>query len=384
MLIIDNRGGEVNKVVVLICLVFCSDTFGGFSASFDLGSVVIHFSDELDLYNYSRNVLSRGDFEGNGGDAGSAHFYETLERIGVKLGVLNFDGVSPESLRAAVLDYRIGLFRPSLLCGSKLSINGGRVDAINFPKRKLLLLDCGKYKSLNDKERELLVLHESLHLAGLDDYGYELSAKLYTYIFSFDHYRRDLLDIAGQLLRSSMRCDIKGYGHLRRYKGFGSIVNTQDVLPLGLSALLESIRSNCHFISSDLLFSHGSSLRGVGVNGVSYFLLFLSKLIIDYNMDISIFGFATENYKYGLGVLEKVLENEKGLMLLEVYPCKFNRLAMVDRTLPFLSSRRHVECKGHTIFELFKNYDFSYSAASSDLLILPQELISLFERLPSL
>jgi hypothetical protein len=111
---------------------------------------------------------------GNGGDIYALQFASYADRI-VKYLQVNQDDVpeiNADKLEQIVADTKIESTT------EKLVLNGYVKAAINYPDKKLIVINQDQWSNSSDRERSALVLHEYLSLMGIEDAKYAVSKRV--------------------------------------------------------------------------------------------------------------------------------------------------------------------------------------------------------------
>jgi hypothetical protein len=119
-----------------------------------------------------------GDGVGNGGDGLAAEFILTAKDA------FRILKNKPESAQYLDLDKLSMAIANTKVSSSKepLILNGIEVDAINYPRRQLIVINRARWLDLRHSNRTLtrfnLVVHEYLGIMGIDDHQYNISESI--------------------------------------------------------------------------------------------------------------------------------------------------------------------------------------------------------------
>ncbi len=119
-----------------------------------------------------------GDGVGNGGDGNAAEFIltaKTAMELMKKISPSNLQGINIDAFSGAILNTEVH-------SKDQLILDGHEVDAINYPKKKLIEVSRSRWSTLRGETETIsrfnLVLHEYLFIMGLNDSQYRISQKL--------------------------------------------------------------------------------------------------------------------------------------------------------------------------------------------------------------
>lgn len=139
-----------------------------------------HFLFLLSLFSFAAAADARtlGWDNGNAGDTYTAEFILTARDLLPRMKLLpqsELSGIDMNRLSGAVLNAKVH-------SEEVLRLNGYEVDAINYPDRQEILVSRSRWRNLRAPQetanRLMLVLHEYLFLAGVDDTQFRVSGRL--------------------------------------------------------------------------------------------------------------------------------------------------------------------------------------------------------------
>ena len=111
---------------------------------------------------------------GNGGDFYALQFASYADRIVTYLQINQDDipEVSADTMEKIVAETKIESTT------KKLILDGYEKAAINYPDKKLIVINQDQWSASSDRERSALVLHEYLGLMGIEDAKYAVSKRV--------------------------------------------------------------------------------------------------------------------------------------------------------------------------------------------------------------
>ncbi len=112
--------------------------------------------------------------DSNGGSGVAAEFIEAAHDLIERLAVTPVAGVDSQALKIAINETKV-------VTKKNLTLRGDAVDAINYPKRKLIEVSVTRWNklALTPWVKLQLAFHEYLGILGIDDTGYKISRQIF-------------------------------------------------------------------------------------------------------------------------------------------------------------------------------------------------------------
>ncbi len=116
-----------------------------------------------------------GNTVANGGDVVASQFGKIAHVTITKA----ITGRFPKKNRQIITDLKAAVLATRISTEEVLHLDSYEVDAINYPEENRIVVSRSRWKELRRSEKELLVIHEYLWLAGYDDSSYQLSLEIH-------------------------------------------------------------------------------------------------------------------------------------------------------------------------------------------------------------